>query len=56
MISKNVELKNKGSEVGYEEIAEVLEVSWEELTRMISTNRITDGYTLSAYSMLATRK
>lgn len=50
------EVESYAAKVGYEEIAEVLEVSWEELTRMISERQITDGYTLSAYSMLATRK
>lgn len=39
--------------IGYEDIVEVLEVSWEELTGMIGEKQITDGYTLSAYSLLA---
>lgn len=50
------EIDSYEKKIGCEEIADVMELSLEELTKMIVTNQITDGFTLSAYSFLTAQQ
>lgn len=46
------EINSYEKKIGCEEIEDVLEVTLDELTKMITNNQITDGFTLSAYGYL----
>lgn len=43
-------------QIGYEGIQDTLAVTWEELCQMIREDRITDGFTLAAFSYLACKE
>ncbi len=50
------EIEGYEKKTGYEDIVDVLELSFEELTNMVATKQITDGFTLSAYSLLIAKQ